>query len=102
MFTDAVAPANRPVGVPVTEIVTGNVVTPDVEEPSSPTDETVPYCGVEDPCGMITACSPALTSLIWVPSMFVFTTNPVLRTTICAEDAPVAEPLPPAAEPLPP
>ena len=42
MLTSAVAPAYRPVGVPVTSITTGKVVTSELSVPMRLIDPTVP------------------------------------------------------------
>src|SRR5947208_1132365 len=84
MDTVAVAPAYRPDGVPVMVTTTGNEATPELALASSPTEVTVPYCGVLEPCGRMVACSPLRIRPIWVSSTDTFTTNAEPTTTTCA------------------
>ena len=71
--TVAVAPAYSPLGVPVTAMTTGKAATPDPDEAIMPTEETVPYTGVVEEAGVMTAWSPGFTCATSVSSTVALT-----------------------------
>ena len=100
------APAYRPVGLPVTATTTGNVALPELDEATMPTDVTSPNTGVLAPVGVIVTWSPFCTLATSPASTVASTTyDPVLMTWMSVPDEPVEpfelEPLDPVDDPDP-
>ena len=80
--TVALDPAYSPLGEPVTAMVTGKEATLALLEAAiSPIDDTVPYTGVLDPLGVMTAWSPAWIWPTSVSSTVVLTVKAPVDTT---------------------
>ena len=80
--TVALDPAYSPLGEPVTAMVTGKEATLALLEAAiSPIDDTVPYTGVLDPLGVMTAWSPAWIWPTSVSSTVVLTVKEPVDTT---------------------
>ena len=92
--TVALEPAYSPLGEPVTAMTTGKDATLALlDDAISPTDDTVPYTGVVEPPGVMTAWSP---TWIWptsVSSTVVFTVKEPVDTTTMSLLAPLEEEL---------
>ena len=115
MATSAAPPAYRPLGLPVTMMVTGKLALPlDDEEATIPTDLTVPKILVVLPVGVISACRPFLSlGRSSLPTLAWTTHEVVEMTTIWAveedeedpeaadEEAPAEEDDAPADEAFP-
>src|SRR5450631_24347 len=94
MVTSAAPPAYRPLGLPVTMMVTGKVALPlDDEVATIPMDLTVPKILVVLPVGVISACRPFLSLGRSALPTLAWTTHEVVEmTTIWAvEDAEAPE-----------
>ena len=80
--TVALDPAYSPLGEPVTAMVTGKEATLALLDAAiSPIDDTVPYTGVLDPLGVMTAWSPAWIWPTSVSSTVVLTVKAPVDTT---------------------
>src|SRR5450759_4057021 len=91
METSAAPPAYRPLGLPVTEMVTGKLALPlEDEEATMPMDLTVPKTFAALPVGVISACIPFVR---WgrysLPTLASTTHEVVEMTTIWARETAV-------------
>ena len=93
MATFAEPPAYKPVGDPVTVIVTGNSALPlEDDDATMPTDCTTPKTGLVEPVGVISASRPDLSCARSVLPTVAFTIQlSVEMTVICALELPEFE-----------